>query len=240
MRELERIAIIGAGRLGIALSRELDSAHPLGREADPGDADVVLLCVPDAEIAHAAAALPVGTGLVGHCSGATTLDPLTRAGHEAFSMHPLMTVPASGVPVFSGAAGAVAGSTPRALALATTLAERLGLRPIEIAEADRTAYHAAAAFASNFLTTVEGAAERLGATVGIDRAALAPLVRASVEAWVALGARDAMTGPIVRGDQPTLDGHRAAIGERTPDLLALYDLLVDASRDILAAPGAAS
>ena len=233
MRELERTAVIGAGRLGTALARALDLPHPLGRGADPRDMDVILLCVPDAEIATAAAAIAPGP-LVGHCSGATTLQPLLDAGHEAFSLHPLMTVPAEGEPVFTGATGAVAGSTPRALAVARALADRLGLRAVEIDEADRAAYHAAAAFACNFLTTVEGAAERLAATVGLDRAALVPLVRASVDAWERLGAREAMTGPIVRDDLATLDGHRRAIGERTPDLLPLYDLLVDASRDILA------
>ena len=60
--------------------------------ADP-QADVVLLTVPDAEIEAAAAALTRGRArFVGHCSGATTLAPL--AGREAFSLHPLMTVPA--------------------------------------------------------------------------------------------------------------------------------------------------
>jgi predicted short-subunit dehydrogenase-like oxidoreductase (DUF2520 family) len=233
MRELERIAVIGAGRLGNALSRALDAPLPLGRGADPSHASLILLCVPDAEIATAAAAVNPGP-LVGHCSGATTLEPLLAAGHEAFSLHPLMTVPADGQPEFTGAAGAVAGSTQRARAAATALAERLGLRPIEIAEADRAAYHAAAAFACNFLTTVEGAAERLAATVGLDRAALVPLVRASVDAWERLGAKEAMTGPIVRDDRETLARHRAAIAERTPDLLPVYDVLVAASRDILA------
>ncbi len=57
-----RCAIVGAGRLGRALAPALLDAGiatsgPLGRGADGGDADVVLLCVPDAEIADAAAAI---------------------------------------------------------------------------------------------------------------------------------------------------------------------------------------
>src|SRR5438034_6334613 len=90
--------VVGAGRMGSALAVSLRAAGlqvtgPLGRgERCPDEADCVLLCVPDAEIANAAAAVTTGP-LVGHVSGATTLAPL--APHEAFSMHPLMTVPGS-------------------------------------------------------------------------------------------------------------------------------------------------
>ena len=243
MRELDRIptlttcAIVGAGRLGTALATALGATGlaidgPLGRGADPRGADAVLLCVPDAEIGAAAAAVTPGVP-VGHCSGATGLAVL--AGHEAFGLHPLMTVPAHGTPVFAGAGAAVAGSTPRALATAQALAERLGLRATAVADEDRPAYHAAASIASNFLVTLEGAAERLAATAGVERELLAPLVRAAVENWARLGAAGALTGPIVRGDEATVARQRAAVAERTPELLALFDALADATRVVAAA-----
>jgi predicted short-subunit dehydrogenase-like oxidoreductase (DUF2520 family) len=204
----------------------LDVEGPLGRGAAP-HAQAVLLCVPDGEIAAAAAALAPGH-LVGHCSGATGLDVL--APHEAFGLHPLMTVPADGAPPFAGAGCAVAGSTPRAEAFARALADRLGMRPTTVADVDRAAYHAAASIASNFLVTLEGAAERLAATAGVDRALLAPLVRAAVDNWARLGAADALTGPIARGDEATVARQRAAVAERAPDLLPLFDAMADATR----------
>jgi predicted short-subunit dehydrogenase-like oxidoreductase (DUF2520 family) len=232
---LPSVAIVGAGRLGGALAAALPgSSGPFGRGADPRGAEAVLLCVPDKEIVTAAMAIQPGP-LVGHCSGATTLAPLLEAGHEAFSMHPLMTVPGDGAADFAGAGAAVAGSTERAVHTARVIAARLGMRPVVIADADRAAYHAAAAMASNFLTTIEGAAERLGATAGMDRALLVPLVRASVERWADLGAARALTGPIARGDEATVARHREAIAERTPDLLELYDVLADATRALVAA-----
>ena len=234
MRELDSIAVVGAGRLGTALAAALRAcglsvAGPLGREPQLDAATtLVLLCVPDGEIAAAAAGVPEGV-LVGHCSGATTLEPL--AGHEAFSLHPLMTVPAGSPPeAFHGAAAAVDGSTPRALATAEALASRLGMRPMHVAAADRAAYHAAASIASNFLVTLEAAAERLAATAGVDRQALAPLVRAAVETWAELGPERALTGPIARGDEATVEGQRAALLERAPELLPLFDALADATR----------
>jgi predicted short-subunit dehydrogenase-like oxidoreductase (DUF2520 family) len=208
---------------------------PLGRGATPEDSDAVLLCVPDAEIAGAAALVPPGTP-VGHCSGATGLDVLT--GHDAFSLHPLMTVTTqTTADAFAGAGAAVAGTSSAMLDLARGLATRLGMRPIEIAPADRAAYHAAASIASNFLVTLEAAAERLAATVGMERADLVPLVRATVDNWARLGPERALTGPVARGDEETVARQRQAVAERSPDLVALFDTLVDATR-ALAASGA--
>jgi predicted short-subunit dehydrogenase-like oxidoreductase (DUF2520 family) len=236
-----RVAIVGAGRAGHALATALRRAGnavegPLPRGAAPRDADAVLLCVPDDQIAAAAALVPSGAP-VGHCSGASGLDVLVP--HEAFSLHPLMTLPADADPaVFAGAGAAIAGTTDRALDLARALAIRLGLRPIAIAPGDRTAYHAAASIASNFLITLEAAAERLAATVGVDRDDLLPLVRATVENWARLGPERALTGPVARGDEQTVSAQRQAIAERAPDLVPLFDALVEATRT-LADTGAA-
>jgi predicted short-subunit dehydrogenase-like oxidoreductase (DUF2520 family) len=228
------ISVIGRGRMGTALARALDAGDPLGRGSDGAGADVVLLCVPDSEIAAAAALVAPGR-LVGHCSGATTLEPL--GPHEAFSLHPLMTVPSDPArpDVFTGARCAVAASTPRALQTAHDLAGRLGMLAVEIDDADRAAYHAAASIASNFLVTLEGAAERLLATTGAERDLLVPLVRAAVENWAALGAERALTGPIARGDEATVARQREAVEERTPELLPLFDALADATRDLAGA-----
>jgi len=246
MRELERdlpsddaacsrVAVVGPGRLGRALVRALSDASgafepvgPLGRGADGREADAVLLCVPDGQIA-AAASLIVPGPLVGHCSGATGLEPLLP--HEGFSMHPLMTV-AGAQATFAGAGAAVDGATDRALAFAERLARALGMRPVRVAEEDRALYHAAASVASNFLVTLEAGAERLAALAGVDRELLAPLVRSTVENWAVLGPERALTGPVARGDEETVQRQRAAIAERAPELLALFDALVSATRSL--------
>jgi len=106
------------------------------------------------------------------------------------------------------------------------------MRALEVDDADRAAYHAAASVASNFVVTLEAAAERLAASAGVDRAALVPLVRAAVENWARLGAGRALTGPIARGDETTVERQRAAIAERAPELLALFDALADATREL--------
>jgi predicted short-subunit dehydrogenase-like oxidoreductase (DUF2520 family) len=242
MRELDRIAsestpercaIVGAGRLGLALAEALRDAGvevegPLGRGARPL-AEIVLLCVPDGEIRAAAEVTPAE--LIGHCSGATTLDVL--GDREGFSLHPLMTVTEGGAS-FEGAGCAVAGTSDRALRTAEGLARALKMRPVEVPAEDRAAYHAAASIAANFLVTLEGAAERLAATAGVPRELLVPLARAALENWAANGAEQALTGPVARGDEATIARQREAIETRAPELLEAFDALVAASR-VLAA-----
>jgi predicted short-subunit dehydrogenase-like oxidoreductase (DUF2520 family) len=85
-----------------------------------------------------------------------------------------------------------------------------------VAPEDRVAYHAAGTIAANFLVALEACAERLAATAGITRAQLAPLVLATAHQWAELGPEAALTGAIARGDEGTVERHRAVIAERTP------------------------
>jgi predicted short-subunit dehydrogenase-like oxidoreductase (DUF2520 family) len=110
------------------------------------------------------------------------------------------------------------------------------MRPRVVAESDRALYHAAASAASNFLVTLEGMAEQLADRVGIEREALVPLVRATVDHWAALGARAALTGPIARGDEETAEWQRAAVASTAPEFLALWDALAAGTRALAAAP----
>ena len=144
---------------------------------------------------------------VGHLSGATALDALAPArerGAEAFSLHPLQTIP-DGDADLTGAPCAVSGSSAAALRLAERLAERLGMRPFEVPEERRAAYHAAASIASNLLVALEESAAELLDRIGIEdaRELLAPLVLRTAANWAERGP-EALTGPIARGDAATV------------------------------------
>jgi len=230
--------IIGRGRMGAALASALEGAGvevfgPLGRDESCEGAAIVLLCVPDREIATASAAIAAGP-IVGHVSASAPLDLL--APHERFSLHPLLSVVGAGAP-FAGSYCAIDASSDAAMNAARALADRLGMRTRVIAPEQRALYHAAASAASNFLITLEGTAERLAHAVGLERDALVPLVRASVENWARQGARAALTGPIARGDLVTAERQRDAVADSAPDLLPLWDALAEATRE-LARPSA--
>ncbi|MBA3263824.1 MAG: DUF2520 domain-containing protein, partial [Thermoleophilaceae bacterium] len=190
--------------------------------------------VPDAEIPAAAAAVAGAAALVGHTSGATPLSALAPAAR--FGLHPLQTfaLDSSGLSAFAGAGCAVAGSTAEALAFAADLARTLGMTPFEIDDDGRAAYHTAASMASNFLVTLQAAAERIAAGAGLDpdeaRQLLVPLLRHTVDNVAELGPQRALTGPVARGDDATVAAQRRAVAEAAPELLDLFDELVHHTR----------
>ena len=247
---LESVGVVGNGRLGTALARALRAAGtrvvgPLGRSAERNaPLDAIVLCVPDAQIARAAAAYAGMAPFIGHTSGATPLTALDASAEGLFGLHPLQTFVGGDTPErFDGVACAIAGSTTEALGTARRLAGMLGMQAFEISDANRAAYHAAACIASNFLMTLEDAAEQIARGAGIDATTahdmLVPLVEASVENWAAHGPRSALTGPVARGDQGTVARQRVAVGQVAPELLALFDVLVERTQALAGRPEAA-
>jgi len=98
---------------------------------------------------------------------------------------------------------------------------------------------AAVSIASNFLVALEAAAEEVAAGAGLDpaeaRAALAPLVRATVDNWATLGPERALTGPVARGDELTVAAQREAVRATAPQLEALFDVMVERATALAAA-----
>jgi len=242
--EISSVGVVGAGRLGSTMARALRAAGyavdgPVGRGVVPAG-QLILLCVPDEAIPAAAAVVAGAAPLVGHTSGATALGALEAAagcGADVFSLHPLGTF-AGALDDLSDLPCAVAASSPSAATTVGALALRLGMRPFALEEEARPVYHAAASMASNFVVSLLGAAEDVLAEAGLEpgseRALLAPLVRQSVDNWVALGAPRALTGPVARGDEQTVGRQRAAVAGGRAELLPLFEVLVDRARRLSA------
>ena len=221
----QRVHVIGTGRAGGAIrDRLLERSIVVtdGREVDAG-AELVLVCVPDHDIGEVAAAIGIGPWMA-HVSGATRLSALEP--HERrFSVHPLQTLTRErGPEQLDGAWGAVSAASEDAIARARWLAETLGLRPFEVADADRTLYHAAAVISGNYLVTLWRVATRLLEQVGAPPEAIVPLMTRTIENGFDL------TGPIARGDWTTVEAHIAALEARDPDLVPLYRALAEATR----------
>jgi predicted short-subunit dehydrogenase-like oxidoreductase (DUF2520 family) len=218
---IESVRIVGAGgRVGSAVSARLAER---GVRFDADTPQVVLLCVPDRAIAEVAAETPPGPW-VGHVSGATPLAALDPHALR-FGLHPLQTFPRRGGPAtqLDGAWGAVTGETDEARALGFEFAETLGLRPFELDDSKRAAYHAGASIASNFLVTLRAAGRSLLEAAGAPPDALDPLIQGVVSNGFVL------TGPIARGDWETVERHLAVIRAERPELESLYLVLAEAT-----------
>ena len=216
---LNRIHVIGSGRVGSAIAARLLER---GVAVDGADPELVLLCVPDSAIAEVAASVSPGPW-VAHVSGATPLGALAPHARR-FSVHPLQTFTRGrGAEQLDGAWAAVTAETEEARAVGRTVAETIGLRPFDLADSARTLYHAGAVFASNYVVTLQRAASLLFESAGAPPEALEPLMRRTIENGFEL------TGPISRGDWETVAAHRAAIQEHRAELDQLYETLAGAT-----------
>ena len=201
---------------------------------------MVLLTVPDEAIEDAARAVPRGP-VVLHCSGATPLDPVAHhVGHG--SLHPLMTFPGPEValPDLRGVPAAVDGDRA-GLAAAQALAADLGLHAVRV-PGDRALYHGAAVLAGNGATVLLAEGCRALAAAGVPEdlapSLLIPLMLASIRN-AGSGPRQALTGPVARGDQAVLRAHQQALtGAGLQDTAALHAALARSAENLLRGPHA--
>ena len=169
---MHSIRIIGPGRAGTSLAAALSArgwdvrrVPRAPRRAVAGAAegvDVLVIATPDDAVADVAAAVvPVAGTTVVHLSGSLGLDALAPHPLRA-AVHPLVPLPNGEV----GAARLCSGVT---FAVAGAPAARddrrrcLGGRVVEVADADRAAYHAAACIAANHVVALLGQVERVAA-----------------------------------------------------------------------------
>lgn len=261
MTAFQQIGIIGAGRVARALALGLaphSEASPMLWARTPVDGvfthrldditrqcDVIAIAVSDDAVASVAADLAAVLGegrtpFVFHVSGrsgAAILEPLRAAGARTAAIHPAMTFtgdPQTEVRRMAQARFAVTGSSPQASTDARRIVERLGGTVVEIAEERRPLYHAALCHASNHLVTLMAGASRTLKAAGADdpAALLAPLVRAALENSLERGFA-ALSGPLLRGDDSTVEGHLDALSADCPDLLPTYRAMALATLDML-------
>lgn len=239
------LVVVGPGRLGQSVAQILEArGHTVllvGRHTAVPAAPLTWLTVPDRSIAEAAAAVP-REGVLLHASGATGLDVL-QPHPCAGSLHPLMSFPGPhALPPSDLAVPAAVAGAPDAVAAASSLARALGWTPF-LVPGDRRLYHAAAVLAGNFATALLADAAEVLAAAGVPRAQapalLAPLALASLRNAASQGPAQALTGPVARGDQDTVEAHRNALAAAglSPRVRATYEALLSSATHLAAEKG---
>lgn len=222
-----------------ALADSIEGASVRTPASAAAGADIVFLTVPDDAIEALASrlsrALAIRPGAtVVHCAGALSSDVLhearNRRGCPVASFHPLMTFPSpdKDAPRPESAYCCIEGDD-EAVEQLKALAADIGFQPLRIRTDTKTAYHAGAAMACNYLTALLDAALAAAEHAGIPRQAgmqaMEPLVRATVDHFFKMGPEQALTGPVARGDMRTLEMHIESLAASSHTLEALYRAL---------------
>lgn len=208
--------MIGPGRAGRSFAAALTARgwrlHALlGRHDDvslAASASLVLVTVPDDEIATVARRIEPGDGVVVHTSGAKGLDVLAPHRRRG-SVHPLISLPDADIGaqrLAENAVFAVDGDP-----LAAELVAALGGRAVRVPDEHRARYHATAAVAANHLVVLCAQVERLAADIGVPVDAYWGLMSGTLENVRSAGALSSLTGPAARGDGQTLRQHVDAL-----------------------------
>lgn len=204
-------------------------------------AELILLAVPDDALEElvsgaAAAGLFQPGQLVIHTSGrfgTGVLSDAEASGAVTLAIHPVMTFTGMSVDLqrlTSCAFGVTAA--PDLLPVAQALVVEMGGEPVEIAEEDRPAYHAALAHAANHLAILTAQSAEVLQGVGIEDPArvLGPLAQASLDNALASGV-SALTGPVARGDAATVARHLEVLADPgiPQDIRATYRVMAQAA-----------
>jgi predicted short-subunit dehydrogenase-like oxidoreductase (DUF2520 family) len=247
---LARALVESGHRVEAVLSRRAASAQALAErvgasvadsswDALPASVRLVCICVPDAAIASVAEALaevdhPWARTIAAHTSGAETaavLAPLREKGAATMSFHPLQTFADETPPeAFEGIAVGLEGDD-RAVAVGEALARTLGARPVRLTANNKAQYHCAAALASNGLVALMGVVGELLDVSGPNAEAsspldlVGPLIEQTLENLRRGTPEGALTGPVARGDEETIQAHLDALAADEPHLVPLYAAL---------------
>jgi predicted short-subunit dehydrogenase-like oxidoreductase (DUF2520 family) len=167
--------------------------------------------------------------IVMHLSGILSSDilmPLKQQGAHIASLHPLKAFRTASTPdtnAFQGVNCAIEGDN-KAIHKLTPLWQAMGAHIFKLDSKKKAAYHAAAVMASNYLVTLAAEASQLFEISGVPpanaREICIQLMQTSLDNLKQTDTpKQALTGPLVRGDLHTIQKHLDAIKlEQTKNL----------------------
>jgi predicted short-subunit dehydrogenase-like oxidoreductase (DUF2520 family) len=209
------------------------------------ETEVVILAVRDQVITEVAQTL-LGTGLINkrhvllHCAGAASarelLGPVASQVAGIGTLHPLSAI-ADGKISMRTLKGTVFGveGDEHGRATAAKLVGAIGGIVLALDSSQMAAYHTAAALASNYVVAAVDAAAETLAMAGVAPTdavrALVPLAEGALRNISARGTTGGLTGPIRRGDAPTIQRHLEALRTK-PELVEIYRALAHRALEI--------
>jgi len=208
------------------------------------ETNLVFLTIPDDFIQGYAQNLAIDKyQAIVHCSGSLPRKSLNNSNSDTRTtgmFHPYQTLagissPVQAVDRLSGITFAI-DAEGWLLDKMVDFAKSLGSRTVRVAEEVQSLYHASAVFTCGYLVTLLHCAIRLWEQMGYSREtaleAILPLAQSTLGNVANMGVLPSVTGPIYRGDVSTIQNHISSLTVETPELVALYTSLLDASLPI--------
>jgi predicted short-subunit dehydrogenase-like oxidoreductase (DUF2520 family) len=235
-------------RLGAVLNRSRPSSESAVKRLGAGiaaesiesmpPADCWLIGVGDDQVTKVAQALAdarddLDNTLIFHLAGRfglEVLSPLVRQGAHLAALHPVRSLTHDHLALedFHGTACVAEGSA-EALARLEPLVSSVGGLWLAVRDIDRGLYHAAVSIISNVTKGVAWKAQNWLTSAGLPEATAATvsyqLLASTVEDLFRAGARQSITGPVVRGDTRTIEAHIEALRNTHPGDLDVYRIL---------------
>ena len=185
----------------------------------PQSARIFFLSVPDGQIAKVATDLSnqklnFKQSLFIHLSGAENiliLKPLMKKGAKTASLHPMQTFPSKKTVNLKGVHAALEADNESTHKLIQKISEDLKMIPFRIESKNKSYYHLAGVYASNFLAGNLYLANQLLSINKIEREKHFDILRFTIYSTLKniekLGPANALSGPIDRGDIQTIKNH---------------------------------
>jgi len=234
--------------IGDILNRSRDSTETAVRKAGAGrvasditgmqPADYWLIGANDGQILKLASELAEQRGdlensLVFHLAGRFGLEvlaPLDEHGALLAALHPVRSLTDAHISLedFSETACVAEGSA-LALDRLENLITSIGGTWLPVSAIDRGLYHASVSIVSNITKSVAWKAQKWQQKAGLpsDTAASVThqLLQSTMEDLTRAGARQTITGPVVRGDTSTIEAHMEALRASHPEDIDVYRVL---------------
>jgi predicted short-subunit dehydrogenase-like oxidoreductase (DUF2520 family) len=162
--------------------------------------------------------------------GTGILEPLKSRGCRIAAVHPVRSLSHASLSleIFEGTA-CVAEGTDESLAALRPLFQSIGGVWMPVRNINRGLYHAAVSIISNVTKGVAWKAQNWLGHAGLEEEMAAAvthkLLFSTLEDVSRSGARQSITGPIVRGDTSTIEAHIQALESGHPDDVDVYRVL---------------
>ena len=216
------------------ISRDINSAKALAKKFRinqfydgvnniPKSARIFFLCVPDGQIAIVASELSklnlnFKQSFFVHLSGAvniSVLKTLKRKGAKIASLHPMQTFPSKKIVNLKGVHAALETDDETAYNLLLQISNDLQLISFRVDSKNKSYYHLAGVYASNFLAGNLYFSSKLLSLNKIEKDEYFNILQSTIYATLKniekVGPANALSGPVERGELQTIKNHISSL-----------------------------